>query len=50
MRNIIKLETQDQKPNPLKDNCSAKFKVHCPVDKRPMNFLCMFTLGCVSTG
>ena len=50
MHNIIKLETQDQRPNPLKDNCSAKLKVHYPVDKRPMNFLCMFTLGSVSTG
>ena len=50
MHNIIKLEMEDQRPNPLKGNCSAKLKVHYPVDKRPMNSLCMFTLGCVSTG
>ena len=51
MHNTVKLETQDQRPNSLKGNCSAKLiKVHYPVDKRHMNFLYMFTLGCVSTG
>ena len=37
--------------NPPKDNCSAaSIIVHYTVDGRPMSFICMFKLGCVSTG
>ena len=37
--------------NPPKDNYSATIiKVHYPVDGRHINFLCMFKLGCASTG
>ena len=46
--NTVKLETQDQRFNLPKGNCSVTtIIVYCTVDECHMNFLCIFKLRCM---